>query len=371
MKDDLVNPIIRNYIRRQTDITIDRYSDKGGFGELYFGKRNVQGDRVAVKFYQLDPSINSHEEPQLLTELKDEYIIPIFHAGIIDKDIAYYITPEIDGGDLQNVIDKYISEAKVMPTSSVFGIVRGVLKGLSELHKPPRNLVHRDLKTANILISMVNDRPFLADFGTIKKIPSGRDFVSASKYSFLYRPKEVILSDTYYKSSDLYQVGIILFQSLGGNFPINDPELWLKGRAKKKFDSLATRDKGTFLENHIEELIVAGKFLDLNTLPSYVSKKLRNVIKIATHPDCNKRYQSCSEFLKALHDAQGTKIWWVDSGVIYAECRKSRAWYRIVNRTEGLVVEQLDGKGKWRKKSKPALLPVLIEFIEADEARRI
>lgn len=56
MNDSAVNPIIKKFVREQKDISIDRYSDKGAYGELYFGTRNVFGDRVALKFYQLDAS---------------------------------------------------------------------------------------------------------------------------------------------------------------------------------------------------------------------------------------------------------------------------------------------------------------------------
>ena len=38
MKDEGVNQVIRNFVRNHPDIEIDRYSNKGGFGELYFGK---------------------------------------------------------------------------------------------------------------------------------------------------------------------------------------------------------------------------------------------------------------------------------------------------------------------------------------------
>lgn len=164
MKDGAVNPIIKDFVRTHPDITIDRYSSKGGFGELYFGTRNILGDRVALKFYQLDPSGGGHEEPQLLQEIKHPNILDIHDARILDSDIAYYLTPEISGGDLQNVIENYI-----VSTGTSISILQGVLKGLTELHKNPRNLVHRDLKTGNILIDKNDGKAYLADFGTIKK----------------------------------------------------------------------------------------------------------------------------------------------------------------------------------------------------------
>ena len=183
MKDSSVNPVIKDFISSQSDIKIDKYSGKGGFGELYFGKRTILGDRVALKFYELENTKEDHIEPLLLKEITHENILPIFDAKIIDNNIAYYLTPEISGGDLQNIIDNYILKSDV-----AVSIIQGVLKGLNELHKSPRNLVHRDIKTLNILVDKDNGKPFLADFGTVKQIPSGNTFVSSSRFSFFILP---------------------------------------------------------------------------------------------------------------------------------------------------------------------------------------
>lgn len=345
MKDEAVNPVIRDFIRTQTDIEIDRYSDKGGFGELYFGKRKIFDDRVALKFYQLDENGDGHEEPILLKEITHENILTLIDARIIDDRIAFYLTPEISGGDLQNVIDNYI-----ISTEKAVAIVQGVLKGLTELHKPPLNLVHRDLKTYNILVDKNDGKAFLADFGTIKKIPDGQDYVSASKYTFLYRPAEVLTDNKYTKQSDLYQMGIILYQALGGHFPMKRPEEWLEGRKLIKFNQLNPFEQQTFLGNHLEELIVRGKIINTNTLPIFVNKKLKSIVKTATNPDFQKRYSTCADFLKALFDYQkSSKDWWIDNNIIHAYNKKTKRLYRIIKRNKELVTEWKSDKTDWRK----------------------
>lgn len=360
MKDFAVNPIIRAFVRTQTDIEIDRYSDKGGFGELYFGKRKIFGDRVALKFYLLDVNGDGHEEPILLKEITHDNILPLIDARIIDDRIAYYLTPEISGGDLQNIIDNYI-----LSTEKAISITQCVLKGLTELHKPPLNLVHRDLKTYNILVDKNDGKAYLADFGTIKKIPDGQHFVSASKYTFLYRPPEVILENKYNKQSDIYQMGIILYQTLGGNFPMKKPDEWLKGRKLAKFNQLSAIDQQIFLSNELEDLIVKGKLLDLDSLPIYTSKKLKAIIKTATNTDINKRYSTSADFLKALFDYQKTsKDWWIDDGIIYAFNKKTKRSYRIIKRKKELVTEWKSDKVDWRKEFSDSKLQKHIENIE-------
>ncbi|WP_299178710.1 protein kinase [uncultured Chryseobacterium sp.] len=361
MRDDAVNPVIRNFVRTQNDIVIDRYSDKGGFGELYFGKRKIFDDRVALKFYILDENGDGHEEPILLKQITHDNILPLIDARLIDERIAFYLTPEISGGDLQNIIDNYI-----LSTEKAITIVQGILKGLTELHKPPLNLVHRDLKTYNVLVDKGDGKAFLADFGTIKKIPDGQDYVSASKYTFLYRPPEVILDNKYTKQSDLYQIGIILFQTLGGHFPMKNPEEWLEGRKLIKFNQLHSFEQQTFLRNHLEELIVRGKLIDLDSLPIFVNKRLKSIIKTATNTDMNKRYSNCADFLKALFDYQkSAKVWWIDNDVISAYCKKNKRYYRVVKRRKELVTESKSEKTDWRKEFTDSKLQKHIDNIEA------
>jgi len=93
--DKDVDKPISDFVRQQTDININRYSDGGANGELYFGERNVLKDRVALKFYYYNPIYSTHEEPLLLKEIKHENILEIFDAKIIDKQYAYFLTPEI------------------------------------------------------------------------------------------------------------------------------------------------------------------------------------------------------------------------------------------------------------------------------------
>lgn len=361
MKDDAVNPIIRDFVRTQADIDIDRYSDKGGFGELYFGKRKIFDDRVALKFYMLDINGEGHEEPILLKNITHDNILPLIDARVIDNRIAFYLTPEISGGDLQNIIDNYI-----ISTDKAISIVQGVLKGLTELHKPPLNLVHRDLKTYNILVDKNDGKSYLADFGTIKKIPDGQEHVSASKYTFIYRPPEVILENKYSKQSDLYQMGIILYQTLGGHFPMKNPNEWLQGRKLLKFNQLNPFEQQIFLRNHLEDLIIKGKLLNLDSLPIYVNKKLKTIIRTATNINPNNRFSSCADFLKALFDYQkDSKDWWIDNNVIHAYNKKTKRQYRIVKRKKELITEWKNDKTDWRKEFTDSKLQKHIEHIES------
>src|SRR5690554_22827 len=183
IKDTDADEPVKLFVREQTDVSIDRYSDTGANGFLYFGKRNILKDRVALKFYYYNSHISSHQEPLLLKEVKHDNILEIYDAKIINEQYAYFLTPEISGGDLHKYIEK-----NIISTNTAITITQGILKGLSELHKMPNNFVHRDLKPNNILIDNETKNPFIADFGSIKKIPDSKNSVVASKNTFIYKP---------------------------------------------------------------------------------------------------------------------------------------------------------------------------------------
>lgn len=348
MNDSAVDPRIRKFLAEQEDYSIDRYSSKGGFGELYFGQRKILNDRVALKFYNIKDG-SGHEEAKLLKEISHENILPIFDARIIDDEISFYLTPEMSGGDLQNIIDNYTYNTQV-----AIEIVINILKALTELHKSGNSLVHRDLKTGNILVDLKDGvKTYLADFGTIKKIPSNEDHVNASTYSFLYRPCEALLENKYYKESDIYQVGIILYQVLGGSFPMKNLLDWLNPREVKKFNNFATDiQKNDFFRFTINNLIVKGKLLNLDSLPIFINKRLKSIIKKSTSNDYKVRYNSTSEFLKALFDYQKTaKIWWIETDIIHAFCPKKKTYFRIIKDKKEYILQHGKDGVNWRKKS--------------------
>jgi serine/threonine protein kinase len=361
LNDNHVPQDIQKFVRQQQDIVIDRCSPQSGGGWIYFGERKILCDRVALKFYALDPNGSSHAEPLILKAITHENIVPIIDARVLDNNYAYYLTPEISGGDLQQTIN-----SSNLSTNTSVAIVQGILKGLNELHLPPRNLVHRDLKTYNILIDSTNVRPHLADFGEIRQLNPGVEYTTASRNTLMYRPPEVILEGKYYKQSDLYQVGIILFQCLNGFFPFSDPVQWLNGKRLAEFNAIIDpNDKRNFLVAYVDKIITSGKVLDYNGLPVYIPNKLRKIVRSATHIDLQKRFSNCSDFLKALHDYQQNSIdWYLENSIIYSSNLSRGKKYRIVQRKTLFVCEMLCKGNTWRKKIESKEKSDCIKYIE-------
>lgn len=344
IKDDQADEPIKKFVREQTDIIIDRYSDTGANGELYFGKRKILGDRVALKFYYYNSSESSHQEPLLLKGVKHDNILEIFDAKIIDNQYAYFLTPEISGGDLHKFI-----ENNIISTKTAISIIQGILKGLSELHNEPNNFVHRDLKPNNILIDKASLKPYIADFGSIKKLPEAKGSVVASKNTFIYKPYEAIIDSIYTKQSDIYQVGVILFQLLNGYFP-NAPFDWLNQKQRKKINKISGNfEQWEYIEDCIYRKILSSSLLDNNSLPVYIDTSLKRIINTATNNDLIKRYKSCAEFLKALFDySKIAKDWRTEDNVIFA-IDKNKTEYKIYDSKKGYILETKKNDGNWRK----------------------
>lgn len=216
------------------------------------------------------------------------------HARTIDNGYAYFVTEEISGGDLDNLISSGQLNLRL-----AISITKGILNGIIEFHRKENRLVHRDIKPANILLDM-SANPIIADFGSLKKMPETVDFVNGSRHAALYRPPESY-NDEYSFYSDVYQVGMVMYQLLGGFLPY-DPEYYLSTAQKNMYKKLpGDFEKSKFIDNRLKKLATKGKLLDYDSLPHYVDKSIRKIVAKATNPDPDKRYETASIFMLKLH----------------------------------------------------------------------
>jgi serine/threonine protein kinase len=189
-------------------------------------------------------------------------------------------------------------------------LAKDILRGLSHLHS--QNLLHRDIKPANIILheSANNTRAKIGDFGSVAKIPEGDESVNASRHSALYVPPEGWENPSrYYRSSDIYQVGMVLHEMANGPLPYDEPETFLNRDLRKELSNscmsiyeLNPADLSHYVDRGIAWHSRRCSLLEKGPESCYVSKKLKRIIRKAILPDRKKRYQSASEFLSALSD---------------------------------------------------------------------
>ncbi len=283
---------IREFVRDHEHILFTTFIDRGYNGIVYFGKRIKMREDVVVKFYLAKEEFDESEEAVVLRKIDHDYILRVDDIKFLPPYNTYFLSPLISGGDLQNLID----EGNI-PSDRALLLIQKLLLGLNELHSK-YELVHRDLKPANLLFDAENDNPVIADLGSVKKIANSYGHTSASKCTTLYLPPESIKDNRYTIKSDIYQMGITLYQLLGGYFPLDSPIDFLNSKEEKALNKV----KRGFMWNQklhssITDKIVKGKLLNYNTLPHYLPGRFKTVLRIACHPDEDKRYNSASSFL--------------------------------------------------------------------------
>jgi serine/threonine protein kinase len=336
---------IRDFVRSTPDIDVYQYIRRGCNGDVYFGKRIKMNDDVVLKFYWAHPNYDAAEEAITLRDINHDNILKIHDLRFLPPNYAYFLTPRISGGDLQGVIDN-----RRLSSKEALEIIAGVLLGLTELHSKHK-LVHRDLKPGNILFDLKKNIPIIADLGAVKTILKADGCVTASKSTYLYLPPESILANEYYYQSDIYQVGIIMFQLLGGYFPVHSPMDWLSTREKNQVDAVRnSTDKYRKFEDIIGKKIVRGQLVSTESLPFYLDASFKRVLNKALNLRYEKRYQNPSLFLKDVHRLLRScpeYLYEPDRLIVIHE--KGREYQVYKNKKDEVVLEKRISNGLWRK----------------------
>src|SRR5258708_15294855 len=101
-------------------------------------------------------------------------------------------------------------------------------------------------------------------------------------------------------------MGLILFQLLGGRFPINNPMEWLSKNEKKELDLIKNENKKfERFEELIRQKIYNGKLALTSSLPPHLDQGFKRVLNKALHLDPSKRFRNSSEFMKEVHKLLG------------------------------------------------------------------
>ena len=286
---------------------------------------------VFLKIYPIpvEDSLSALQEPQLLCELQHQHLVKIYGADELSNASILLEMELVDGGSFQDAIESALKTGRWPSVHNCIRLTLEVAAGLSHLHS--KGYVHRDIKPANLVLRVVGTRRqgVVTDLGLASKLDkSGRAF--RSQHARLYRPPEVWSGMGYSVSSDVYQLGIVLFQLLGGNIDYSLSDLSdedLKGRA------------------------LAGAVIDLDSVGPHVDESLRRVLRgcICLEKD---RLGSISDVVVALNAAKVKHLDWqytVRAGGFDLErMDTASACYKIeveVNRSEHTVSRRKKGLG--------------------------
>lgn len=265
-------------------------NNRGANGYLFFAKNKVSEQEVAIKFYVGEEGLHQHDEPKQLAAIDSPNVLPILDARIVEQEWGYFVTPRCHEGDLDDLIAIYPSAHVALDTAI------GICNGVSEIHAS--RMLHRDLKPGNIVIN--NGRPRIADFGSVKALADGDDSISASRHSILYRPPESFAIDRYTIEGDVYQVGLLIYQLLGGTLPYDGMEYLNRNdlREYKKLEDPV--DQAIFVDSVIRSRAEAGALVDFSSLPPWVNTSAKRSLRSIINPNKEERLPSIAEVAAIL-----------------------------------------------------------------------
>ena len=212
---DLSGYVIRGYALK------DRIGS-GGMGAVYRAIQPGVEREVAIKI--ILPEFANHpdffrrfeSEAQLVARLEHPNIVPLYDYWS-EPGVAYLVMRLMRGGSLQTLQQK-----GVMAPADVLRIMEQVGAALGAAHRA--GVVHRDLKPANVLLDEDNNA-YLADFGIAKNLNNTtfETQTGAIMGSPNYISPEQVRSDPVSSRTDIYALGVMLYELLTGSLPFTGP----------------------------------------------------------------------------------------------------------------------------------------------------
>ena len=201
---------------------IEELMGQGGMSSVFKANDPNLKRVVAIKMIHehlsSDPDFVSRfeEEAFAVAQLRHSNIVQVYDFN--HEDNTYYMVLEfIPGETLQNQLKRLNAAERLMPIEDVVGYMVDICEAADYAHE--RGMIHRDIKPANIMLS-VYKQAILMDFG-IAKIVGGQQHTAtgATVGTAQYMSPEQIMGTNLDQRSDIYSLGVSLFEMVSGRPP--------------------------------------------------------------------------------------------------------------------------------------------------------
>ncbi len=207
---------------------------EGGMGTVYRARRVHIGDEVAVKVLhtryiaQQEAIERFRREARAAAQLRHANVVVIYDYGEARESgvLGYIVMELVEGKSLGDILE---TEGKILPTRTA-AIMRQICAGVGAAHK--RNIIHRDLKPDNIVVLPAEgidgvESIKVVDFGLAKlRDMLGGDTITKTGTIMgtpYYMSPEQCRGESLDPRSDVYSLGAILYEMLGGHRPFTAP----------------------------------------------------------------------------------------------------------------------------------------------------
>ena len=275
--EDLSGRAIRGY-------ALGERLGNGGMGAVYRAVQPLVEREVAIKI--ILPKFANHPdfirrfeaEAQLVARLEHPHVVPLYDYWR-EPNVAYLVMRLLRGGSVQSLL----KNGTALPPETVLHLIEQIGSALGAAHRA--GVVHRDLKPANVLLDEDNNA-YLADFGIAKNLSN---FSSETQADVVlgspdYISPEQIKAEFVRPQTDIYALGVMLYELLTGAVPFRGPTPFevMHQHLNAPLPPLAASRVG---------------------LPGAVDE----VIKHATAKDPLARYETVDEMLDDLRNVLGSK----------------------------------------------------------------
>jgi formylglycine-generating enzyme required for sulfatase activity/serine/threonine protein kinase len=202
----------------------------GGMGTVYLAEDGEIRRRVALKVPHFDaddgPEViqRFRREAQVAGAIDHPHICPIYDVGE-DHGSPFLVMPYIEGTPLANRIDP----ERPWPVPQAVSLVRQMALAIEVMHQ--KGIIHRDLKPANVMIR-TSGEPVLMDFGLARASSQRLTHTGQAMGTPAYMSPEQVLGDPagMGPATDVYSLGVILYQLLTGVLPFEGPMVAVYGQ---------------------------------------------------------------------------------------------------------------------------------------------
>jgi tRNA A-37 threonylcarbamoyl transferase component Bud32 len=256
---------------------IEEELGRGGMGIVYKAHDSKLNRHVALKmirggFASAEETERFFREAKAVAQLKHRHIVKIHDFGAIDGQ--QYFTMELaERGNLAKNLKHFAGDVR-----GAVALMEKIARAVQYMHDS--NLLHRDLKPGNILLEP-GDEPIVSDFGLAKQLAPTDAALTATGdipgTPAYMAPEQVTGSAAVSRATDIWALGVILFELVCGQRPFTGP----------------TRDK-------ITEAIVQSDPPDPRSLQPTVDRSLEAVILKCMKKDSRQRYATAGEFADDL-----------------------------------------------------------------------
>jgi serine/threonine-protein kinase len=263
---------------------VEKELGKGAMGVVYLGKDPKIGRTVAIKTLALSSEFEGDElqeakerffrEAETAGRLTHPNIVTIYDAGE-EHDLAYIAMEFLKGKDLV----PYVKQPNLLPPDRVLSIVERVADALGYAHT--MGVVHRDIKPANIMYEPESDTAKVTDFGIARITDSSKTKTGMVLGTPSYMSPEQLAGKKIDGRSDLFSLGVTLYQMLCGRLPFEGESM------TQLMFAIASNPHPPIRQYNPD-------------LPPWIDA----IVDKALAKDFNQRYQTGQEFAEAIRQAR-------------------------------------------------------------------